>query len=294
VTITAEDGRAVSNLNISPFIKWIPNGDTKAFSTTHASGSTSQAANIMEAVEFGSTLLLIDEDRSATNFMIRDALMKELIVKEPITPFTDRVRELSRRGTSTVLVIGGSGEYLSVADKVYMMDEFVISDATLRAKEMALTASEPPPSAAWETERALMSDGFTSYPKGSGTERLEISDTGFIIIGDERIDVRALHNIATDAQLNALAFMLRFLECAADDGSELERLAFAMRGLEKKGNPRGLHIGERMSELYKRIEREGINVVDTGFFTTMDRFLDVPREFELRALINRMRRVSWR
>ena len=135
VTIAAEDGRSVKHVNISPFIKWLPSGDTENFSTDHASGSTSQAANIMEAVDAGAKLLLIDEDRSATNFMIRDAMMKELIAKEPITPFTDRVNELwLRLGVSCILVIGGSGEYLCVADRVYMMEDFLVHDVTERAR----------------------------------------------------------------------------------------------------------------------------------------------------------------
>ncbi len=293
VTITAEDGRTVSCLNISPFIKWIPGGDTNTFSTTHASGSTSQASNIIEAIECGSTLLLIDEDRSATNFMIRDVLMKELIKKEPITPFTDRVRELSTNGVSTILVIGGSSEYLGVADKIYMMDDFAIHDVTLHAKSISCVLSEPPEITDWMTRRVLLNSGFTSYPKGSGTEKLEVSDTGFIIIGDERIDVRNLHDIATTAQVDALAFMLRFLERRADDGNELEILALAMRGLERKTVERQIDVAMCISKLYEQIEQEGINIIDSGFFTTMNRFLDLPREYDLRAAINRMRRVSW-
>lgn len=289
VTITAEDGRAVSSLNISPFIKWIPGGDTQAFSTAHASGSTSQAANIMEAIECGSTLLLIDEDRSATNFMIRDTLMKELIEKEPITPFTDRVRELSANGVSTILVIGGSGEYLSVADKIYMMDDFIINDATSRAKSISPAPSEPLSSADWTPRGALMNGCFTSYPEGSGSERLEVSDTGFIVIGDERIDVRALHDIATTAQVDALAFMLRFLARGADHSNELEILALAMRGLTCNIAAHEIDVTEHVGKLYAQIEQEGINIIDTGFFVTMNRFLDLPREFELRAAINRMR-----
>lgn len=293
VTITAEDGRAVSCLNISPFIKWIPGGDTRAFSTDHASGSTSQAANIMESIESGSRLLLIDEDRSATNFMIRDALMKELIKKEPITPFTDRVRELADNGVSTILVIGGSGEYLSVADKIYMMDDFVIHDATLRARSISLVAAQPPDKAVWTMRRVLLNDRFTSYPEGSGTEKLEVTDTGFIIIGDERIDVRALHDIATAAQVDALALILRFLERNIGEGDELETLALAMRGLRRNTIGREIDVAECVRELYKQIAQGSINIVDTGFFTTMSRFLDLPREYELRAAINRMRRVTW-
>jgi predicted ABC-class ATPase len=293
VTITAEDGRAVSCLNISPFIKWIPGGDTSTFSTTHASGSTSQAANIMEAIECGSTLLLIDEDRSATNFMIRDARMKELIKKEPITPFTDRVRELSANGVSTILVIGGSSEYLSVADKIYMMDDFTIYDETLRAKSITCVSQEPPRITDWTTRRVLLNSGFTSYPKGYGTEKLEVSDTGFIIIGDERIDVRNLHDLTTTAQVNALAFMLRYMERSTNEGNELEMLALAMRGFDRNTGEREIDIAMHVHNLYEQIEQEGINIVDTGFFTTMNRFLDLPREYELRAAINRMRRVAW-
>lgn len=293
VTITAEDSRAVSCLNISPFIKWIPGGDTGVFSTTHASGSTSQAANIMEAIDCGSKLLLIDEDRSATNFMIRDRLMKELIEKEPITPFTDRVRELSAKGVSTILVIGGSGEYLSVTDKIYMMDEFVIGDVTGQAKSIAPLPSTPPNKAEWATRRVMQSGKFTSYPECSGTEKLDVSDTGFIVIGDERIDIRTLHDIATSAQVDALAFMLRYLARSADKGDELERMAFAMRGITRKAQDHEIDVKACVHELYAEIEQQGINIVDTGFFTSMGRFLDLPREFELMAAISRMRRVEW-
>jgi len=94
-----------------------------SFSTDYASGSTSQAANIMEAINFGCKLLLIDEDRSATNFMIQDIKMRSLIKHEPVTPFTERVRELYEAAhVSSVLVIGGSGEFLSVADQIILMD----------------------------------------------------------------------------------------------------------------------------------------------------------------------------
>lgn len=110
IKISAEDGRSIQNVDLSPFIKWLPSSDVRTFSTDHASGSTSQAANIMEAIDFGSKLFLIDEDKSATNFMIRDLRMKQLVKKEPIIPFTDRVQQLfSETGISTILVIGGSG-----------------------------------------------------------------------------------------------------------------------------------------------------------------------------------------
>ena len=128
VKIRAEDGRFVEKVNISPFIKSLPLlRDTLRFSTDNASGSTSQAANIMEALEMGAKVLLIDEDTSATNFMIRDRRMQELVQKahEPITPFIDKVRQLYQdRGVSTILVMGGSGDYFEAADTVIWMNNY--------------------------------------------------------------------------------------------------------------------------------------------------------------------------
>ena len=276
VTISAEDGRSVKHVNISPFIKWLPGGDTSDFSTDHASGSTSQAANIMEAVDCNAKLLLIDEDRSATNFMIRDCMMKELIEKEPITPFTDRVNELHKsHGVSTILVIGGSGEYLSVADKIYMMEDYLIHDVTEKSKNICnsynVTSVLPQP-ANWQQYRTLYSDRFSSYPEGSGTEKLEVSDMGFVIIGDEKIDVRGLHDIISPRQLDTLGFMLRYLEVSNND--------------------RKIDIKRKINDLYARINEEGIDFLYSSFFTTCERFLDLPRKQELMALINRMRRIN--
>ncbi|MCL2400143.1 MAG: ABC-ATPase domain-containing protein, partial [Defluviitaleaceae bacterium] len=294
VTITAEDGRAVSNVNISPFIKWIPNGNPANFSTTHASGSTSQGANIMEAVSYGAKLLLIDEDRSATNFMIRDAVMKKLIEREPITPFTDRVNELADMGISTILVIGGSSEYLTVADDVFMMDEFVISEVTSKAKSFVPVISAMTLHHDWDNHRT-MSKVFTTYPKGVSRELLSVSDTGFIIIGDERIDIRNLHDIVTETQVNALAFILRYLAKSDEGLNSLETMALAMRGLSSTGkfNMQKADIVSKVQALYAQIEAEGLNLIDTGFFTTMHRFMDMPRQFEVLAAINRMRHVAW-
>ena len=141
VKIRAEDGRYVAGVDISAFINNLPLGqDTTRFSTENASGSTSQAANIMEALEMGARVLLIDEDTAATNLMIRDRRMQALIAreKEPITPLVDRVRQLyTERGVSTVLVLGGSGDYLDVADTVIAMDTYRPLDVTQKAREIA-------------------------------------------------------------------------------------------------------------------------------------------------------------
>ena len=127
--IRAEDGRSIRRTDISQWISNLPNGkDTTAFSTEDASGSTSQAANVVESMEAGASLLLIDEDTSATNFMVRDALMQRVIHRdmEPITPFIDRIQALYRdQGISTILVAGSSGAYFHVADRIIQMDRYL-------------------------------------------------------------------------------------------------------------------------------------------------------------------------
>lgn len=277
MTISAEDGRSVKSVNISPFIKWLPGGDTRDFSTDHASGSTSQAANIMEAVDCGAKLLLIDEDRSATNFMIRDRMMKELIKREPITPFTDRVGELyASCGVSTILVIGGSGEYLAVADRIYLMEDYLIHDVTGRSRAICAACGvspDLPPKTSWVQARTLYSTNFTSYPQGSGSERLEVSDMGFIFIGDEKIDIRGLHDIVSKRQLDALGYMLRWIELRTTDCR--------------------IQLDAVIDALYDTIAAEGLDTVFSSFFTTTERFLDLPRKYELKSVINRMREITF-
>ncbi|MDE7327350.1 MAG: ABC-ATPase domain-containing protein [Lachnospiraceae bacterium] len=342
VTICAEEARSVKRVNISPFIKWLPGGDAHFFSTERASGSTSQAANIMEAVENGAKLLLMDEDRSATNFMIRDRLMKELIRKEPITPFTDRVGELHRElGVSTILVIGGSGEYLAVADQIYEMDEFVIYNVTKRAKRLCSTGQETMKrgldflgsirqedakeeldglcgagwkileKADWSQNRVLSNEYFTPYPEGSGREYLLVSDMGFLMIGDERIDVRGLHDIVSMHQLDALGYMLRYLEkqtggslrsanIAANNSGETGFTKENSSDEEKEGSPvlnpilrETIDLNTQIDALYEKIDREGLDCVFSSYFTTTGRFLDLPRKYELKAVINRMRKIRF-
>lgn len=135
--IYAEDGRYVQTTDLSPFFSYMPGTDgVHAFSTVHASGSVSQAVNIVEAVYGGCRCLLIDEDTSATNFMIRDRLMRRLVQKEPIIPYTDRIRELKELGVSTILVIGGSGEYLKYGDCILLLEDYRVYDRTMETQEL--------------------------------------------------------------------------------------------------------------------------------------------------------------
>ncbi len=286
--IAAEDGRCVQRANISPFIRWIPGGSPSDFTTAHASGSTSQAANILESVHDGARLLLIDEDRSATNFMIRDRMMKSLIRHEPITPYTDRVRELAENGVSSILVIGGSGEYLGVADRVYRMDDFRIEDATEEAvalwREMGATGEdttveEPettlPATELWQQERVLLADGFSSYPARYGTERLEVDELGIIRIGREVVDIRDIGGLKTAEQQNGAAFLLRTLM------------------VRRKNDTVRMELDEELARLYHQIATEGVECVYSNFFTTCGRFLDLPRLCDVKAIVYRMRHVNW-
>lgn len=139
IKVRAEDGRAITGTDISLFIGSLPGGgDTNAFCTENASGSTSQAAAITEAIECGSRALLIDEDTSATNLLLRDNRMRRLVRSEPIIPLIDRVGGIRKNlGVSTIMVMGGSGDFLDLADQVLLLENYLPYDATARAREVS-------------------------------------------------------------------------------------------------------------------------------------------------------------
>ncbi len=217
VKIRAEDGRAVTATDISPFIGELPFGrETRRFSTQNASGSTSQAANIIEALEAGARALLVDEDTSATNFMIRDEPMRRLLKpgQEPITPFLDRVRNLHRdRGVSTVMVVGGSGEYFRVADRVIQMDSYVPADVTAAAHAIAPpgpVSPEPFPGAGAPRGLGLARYRAAAGPRGP---RIKAQGAARILVEREEVDLGACEQIISPAQVRALAEILeRLLE----------------------------------------------------------------------------------
>ena len=136
--LRSEDGRFIKDVDISLFINDLPNKkDTLCFSTEDASGSTSQAAAVIEGIEAGAAAFLIDEDTSATNFMVRDDLMQKIISRdqEPITPFIERARDLyEKSGISTVMVAGSSGAYFYIADTILQMDCYEPLDITDKTK----------------------------------------------------------------------------------------------------------------------------------------------------------------
>ncbi|MEM9162234.1 MAG: ABC-ATPase domain-containing protein, partial [Cyanobacteria bacterium P01_F01_bin.4] len=217
VKIRAEDGRSVIGVNISPFINNLPQGiSTQQFSTPNASGSTSQAAGIIEAIEAGARVLLIDEDTAATNFMIRDRNMQALIAKdkEPITPFVDKVRQLyDDYGISTILVMGGSGDYFKVADTVIALDSYQPRMVTDQAKAIAQADEDRRPEGGEQfgqlTPRYIDLSGLQQHPRGN---KVKVRDVDAVVIGQEAIDLRAVEQLIEPNQVRAIAQAINDLQ----------------------------------------------------------------------------------
>lgn len=275
--IRAEEGRAVSGLDISPFITDLPSGaDTRCFTTADASGSTSQAAGLMEALETGASTLLIDEDTSAANFMIRDARMRALIPadREPITPFVDRVRALhEQRGTSTVLVAGGSSAFFETADLVLAMESYQPRDVTAEARRIAARAPAPPTETDDGTE-PFASIGHRVLPAGalgSGSERSRSSRArGLRIIqrpgGD--IDLSGVSQLMETGQTQAIALALDLLAQHLDGHRT---------------------VAEAVDHVLETIERSGLDGLSP--FSGHPGDLAMPRRAELHAALNRCREL---
>ena len=230
VKVRAEDGRSITNVDISLFIRDLPNGkDTAGFSTEDASGSTSQAANVIESVQAGAKLLLIDEDTSATNFMVRDELMARVVSgdKEPITPFISRIRDLyEEAGVSTILVAGSSGAFFHVADTVIQMDRYIPVEITERAKAAASGPDFAPVSASAGVYRA---SGFRlpSAPRipsknkallREGRIKTKVLSNNSFLLAHDELDLRGLEQLVDREQAAALALVLKYMELHLIDG----------------------------------------------------------------------------
>ena len=245
VKIRAEDGRKVTDTDISLFINRLPSGrDTAKFSTLDASGSTSQAANIAEALEAGGRVLLMDEDTSATNFMVRDELMQAVIARdqEPITPFLERALDLWKKaGVSLILVVGSCGAYFHIADQVVQMDAYRARDITAQAKAALEGRPIPALSAAGfhlpASGRVVDLSGDSQTRKnyrgdGCRQERLKVKCFGrtAFTVGDRELDLRYVEQIVDGGQTRALAYMVRYArEHLA--GRSVEDVAAALRKL---------------------------------------------------------------
>lgn len=278
--LRAEDGRKITNTDISLFINHLPNGrDTTCFSTLDASGSTSQAANIVEGIDAGSKLILIDEDTSATNFMVRDELMQRVIVreKEPITPFLERAKDLYKKADiSTVLVVGSCGSYFYIADKIIQMDNYHAVDITESTKAMLEEAGAPvttaPNFVLPQGRRAIDLSGSVQTRKtyrGNGVvkERLKIKRMGktAFSLGKETLDLRYVEQLIDEEQTQTLAYLLRYAKEHYGEGkTDVKGVVTALwllleqKGLagvcEKGSVPSGLAM-PRIQEIYACINR---------------------------------------
>jgi len=269
VKVRAEDGRSVSGVDISAMIGELPGGrTTEAFSTPNASGSTSQAANIAEALEVGTSLLLVDEDTSATNFMIRDERMRELVRREPISPFIDLVRPLHRSlDVSTVVVVGGVGDYLDVADRVILLEDYMPSDATPRSREV--TEKFPPRvpladrSVRQPRERSIdassidLRRGKRQTTRGRGLHTIEL--------GHERVDLSYLEQLAEAGQTEAMARIIGGWAAAGEVGE----------------------VGKLVREDLASLSELGLDSL--SIFQGHPGEMSLPRAQELAAAINRVR-----
>lgn len=273
--IRAEDGRSVKRVDISMFINNLPNGkDTKHFQTEDASGSTSQAANVIEGMESGSRVFFIDEDTSATNFMVRDELMQRVVHRdvEPITPFVERVRELYEDyGISTVLVAGSSGSYFHKADCIVQMNRYEPVDITELAKEEAkafpLPAGDTPPLEKPEFARVIRQDR-----KFGADGRIKLKTMGMdgISVNRDTIDLRYLEQLADTEQLNALAQIMKYMRIQVADGKK--------------------NIGEAAEAVMATLEKEGFRKICGGGYLPGN--LAMPRRQEIFACMNRWRELG--
>jgi predicted ABC-class ATPase len=278
VKIRAEDGRRVERVDISSFIDNLPHGrDTAAFCTDDASGSTSQAANIVEAIEAGATTLLLDEDTCATNFMVRDARMQALVAKEnePITPFLDRVRELyDTAGVSTVLVMGGCGDYFDVADTVFQMNRYVPSDATEAARRVAQshpTGRRAEAASTLKRHRYRIPDASTLDPsRGHRDARIDADGVDALRFGNHTIDLHHIDQLVDRLQTLAIGQVL-----------------VLARNRWMKSKP---DVNALLDHIESTLDETGLDVLDPwenpgthpGCFAR-------PRRFEIVAALNRLR-----
>lgn len=294
--LRSEDGRSICGTDISPFIRQLPGRkDTRHFSTEDASGSTSQAANLMESIEAGSRLLLIDEDTSATNFMIRDRLMQQVVApaEEPIIPFIERVRSLYEDfGISSVIVAGSSGSYFHVADQIIQMKEYVPYDITERAKKAA--ADFPVfsiPQGRFPEYSKKRCPRPNAVLKKDDRLKLKAQGTSELSLNYDTVELRYLEQLRDSEQTMALAYLLKYMELSLMDGrrsmTELADL------IEKQLDERGLESLFASSGGAAGSARAAASAAREAAGGSLDvrSALARPRRQEILACVNRYRKL---
>ena len=278
VKIRAEDGRSIQQTDISMFINGLPNGkDTKAFQTEDASGSTSQAANVIEAMEAGTRLFLIDEDTSATNFMIRDELMARVVHQdmEPITPFIDRVEELfADYGISTILVAGSCGSYFRKADHVIQMMQYEPSEITQLARQEAerIFAASPDRPQIPSAQKPVFHRVFAPDCKAARNDRMKIKGMGRdgVVLDHDLIELRYVEQLVDSEQTMALGYLVKYARQKLFDGKKDMRQVAGM--------------------LEQLLEEKGFQAVCGGRYLPCS--MAVPRVQEIYACLNRCRELA--
>lgn len=272
VKLRAEEGRFIRKRDISLFINDLPNKkDTACFSTEDASGSTSQAANVVEAMESGTKLLLIDEDTSATNFMVRDELMQRVVHRnqEPITPFIERARYLFEEyGISTILVAGSSGAYFHIADCILQMEQYRPKDITAFAKKEA----ENFPAVSIPREQ----------PRKPSFDRRPERDMNFV--REDRIKMKVMGK--DQIQLNRENLILRGLEQLADSEQTLA-IGWMLTWVQKKAVNGKITMQQAVDKVMDLAEKEGLAGLAEGSYLPVN--LAMPRKQEVLAAFNRYR-----
>ncbi len=269
--LRAEDGRSIQKVDISMFIRNLPNGkDTVAFYTEDASGSTSQAANTVEGMEMDSKVFLIDEDTSATNFMIRDELMQRVVQRdvEPIIPFIDRVRELYESyGISTILVAGSCGSYFHKADTIIQMNRYEPMEITAFAKKEAesfpISLGDVPEAEKPVINRIVKLDA--AFQKDNRI-KTKVMGKDSISINKEIVDLRYVEQLVDVEQLNALVLVIKYMKLHIFDGKRT--------------------IRESVELLYQQMEKTGFEAFCGG---TIPGNLVIVRKQEIYAALNRCR-----
>ena len=298
--LRAEDGRKITNTDISLFINHLPNGkNTESFCTLDASGSTSQAANIVEGIEAESKLLLIDEDTSATNFMVRDELMQRIVAreKEPITPFLERARDLyEQAGISTILVVGSCGSYFYIADTIIQMDSYQAIDITDETKKVLENYPAPVVSAPGfklpSDKRKIDLSGSVQKRKtyrGNGyvEERLKIKRMGktAFSIGKENLDLRYVEQLVDEEQTQTLAYLLRYAKENYGDGKKIENSFQTIELMSAKADNGCNDVKSIVKTLEHILKTKGLSgICDKG---NVPSGLAMPRVQEIFACFNR-------
>lgn len=278
VKLRAEDGRSIKGVDISLFINHLPNQkDTTRFYSEDASGSTSQAANVVEGIEAGTSLFLIDEDTSATNFMLRDQLMQRVIAreKEPITPFIEMARPIYEAlGISTVLVAGSSGAYFHIADTILQMDCYVPKDITQEVK-LLLCGSEyenqaPVSAAAFHTPSFHRIPRPNQGIKRSDRVKLKVLGRDAFSINHDTVDLRFVEQLADPEQVAALCCIVKMAEESLVDGKK--------------------DLSAIVDAIQDKIARQGLFSVSESKWIPMA--MAMPRRQEIFACLNRYRGLN--